>query len=209
MHSPIDVVAGCAIGASLLIFWCHIDEYLDAFITRGDNVISFWAAIAVLALYAYPTPESPTPSFGYHTAFNGVAFGIVSGVHRTFPLFHTASALSLAPAYVGVKTVLGIATIFAAKEGSKYLATIFLPFICYLLEFLLGFRFQSSAYVKSMRKGVQDDGKKPPKFDRVLNAFYKDDEPMDVDTGIRLVQYATLGWAVVELVPHILSFLAL
>jgi hypothetical protein len=88
MHSPIDVVAGCAIGASLLIFWCHIDEYLDAFITRGDNVISFWAAIAVLALYAYPTPESPTPSFGYHTAFNGVAFGIVSVLTEgvTYPL---------------------------------------------------------------------------------------------------------------------------
>lgn len=43
-----------------------------------DAVVTFWAAIAILALYAYPTPESPTPSFEYHTAFNGVAFGIVS-----------------------------------------------------------------------------------------------------------------------------------
>lgn len=63
-----------------------------------------------------------------------------------------------------------------------------------------------------MRKGVQDDVKAPveaPKFGGVLNPFYKDDEPMDVDTGIRLVQYATLGWAVVELVPHILSSMAL
>lgn len=138
----------------------------------------------------------------------------VSGVRRTFPLYHSglASTLSLAPAHVGVKTALGIATIFAAKEGSKFLATIFLPFICHLLELLLGFRFQSSVYVKSMRKGVQDDVKAPveaPKFGGVLNPFYKDDEPMDVDTGIRLVQYATLGWAVVELVPHILSSMAL
>jgi len=37
MHSPIDVVVGCAIGASLLIGWCIIDEYLDAFITGGEN----------------------------------------------------------------------------------------------------------------------------------------------------------------------------
>lgn len=28
--------------------------------------------------FAYPTPEFPTPSFEYHAAFNGVAFGIVS-----------------------------------------------------------------------------------------------------------------------------------
>jgi hypothetical protein len=27
--------------------------------------------------FAYPKPEFPTPSFEYHTAFNGVAFGIV------------------------------------------------------------------------------------------------------------------------------------
>lgn len=37
MHSPIDVVAGIAIGASLLLVWCNIDEYLDAFITSGEN----------------------------------------------------------------------------------------------------------------------------------------------------------------------------
>lgn len=49
-----------------------------------DSVISFWAAIAILGLYAYPTPESPTPSFQDHTAFNGVAFGIVSVYHVLF-----------------------------------------------------------------------------------------------------------------------------
>lgn len=37
MHSPIDVVAGCVIGAVLLTCWCNIDEYLDAFITGGEN----------------------------------------------------------------------------------------------------------------------------------------------------------------------------
>lgn len=137
----------------------------------------------------------------------------VSGVRRTFPLYHSATTLSLAPAHIGVKTAVGIATIFAAKEGSKYLATIFLPFICSMVEPVMGIRFQSSEYVKSMRKGVQKDLKntpvEAPRFSGVLNPFYRDDEPMDVDTGIRLVQYAALGWAVVELVPHILSSLAL
>lgn len=77
----------------------------------------------------------------------------------------------------------------------------------------MGFRFHSSAYVKSMRKAVQDDVKSNPvgaaRFCAALNPFYQDDKSIDVDTGIRLVQYAMLGWAVVELVPHIFSLLAL
>ena len=137
----------------------------------------------------------------------------VTGVRRTFPLYHasTASTLALAPDVV-LKTALGIVTIVVAKEVSKYLATIFLPFICYLLEPLLGFRFQSSSYVKSMRKGISDDvgdRMETRKLGGVLKPFYRDDDLMDVDTGIRFVQYATLGWAVVELVPGIFSRLSL
>jgi len=41
-------------------------------------VTSFWAVLSFLLLFAYPTPELPTPSFEFHTAFNGVALGIVS-----------------------------------------------------------------------------------------------------------------------------------
>ena len=41
-------------------------------------VTTFWAALSLLLLFAYPTPELPTPSFEFHTAFDGVAFGIVS-----------------------------------------------------------------------------------------------------------------------------------
>ncbi|KAG4983175.1 hypothetical protein JHK87_027924 [Glycine soja] len=38
---------------------------------------SFWAALSFIFLFADPTPELPTPSFEYHTAFDGVALGIV------------------------------------------------------------------------------------------------------------------------------------
>ena len=41
-------------------------------------VIYFWGALSILLLFAYPTPEFPTPSYEFHTAFDGVAFGIVS-----------------------------------------------------------------------------------------------------------------------------------
>lgn len=40
-------------------------------------VTSFWVALSLLLLFAYPTPELPTPSFEFHTAFTGVALGIV------------------------------------------------------------------------------------------------------------------------------------
>lgn len=56
---------------------CHpklISELILAFL----SVASFWAVFSFLLLFAYPTPELPTPSFEYHTAFNGVALGIVS-----------------------------------------------------------------------------------------------------------------------------------
>lgn len=41
-------------------------------------VTTFWVALTFILLFAYPTPEFPTPSFEYHTAFNGVTLGIVS-----------------------------------------------------------------------------------------------------------------------------------
>lgn len=37
MHSPIDILAGGVIGNLLLLGWCLIDNYLDAFIISGEN----------------------------------------------------------------------------------------------------------------------------------------------------------------------------
>lgn len=46
-------------------------------------VATFWAGLSLLMCFAYPKPEFPTPSFDYHTAFNGVAFGIVRALFLT------------------------------------------------------------------------------------------------------------------------------
>ena len=134
----------------------------------------------------------------------------VSGVHRTYLRYHAGlpSTASLTPSHIGMKTALGMLTVFAVKEGSKYLATLSFPLICNVVEFLLGFRFHSSSYVKSMKKEIHDD-LEAPKLCGVLEPFYKVDGAMDVDTGIRFVQYAALGWAVTELAPRIFSLLAL
>ncbi|XP_024403484.1 lipid phosphate phosphatase delta [Physcomitrium patens] len=251
MHSPIDIFVGCAIGASLLLVWFNVDCYLDTFIIGGEYVIPFWAAISILGLYAYPIPQSHTPSFEDHTAFSGVAFGIVAGVHRVFPHYHSAlaaSAVSLTVAHVFTRTALGIVTSIAVKEGSKLLATLVFPSICSALKLLLGFRFHSSYYMKSKRtvlddveaskdstelqalnsneilndiesKGRCDEPQVPDRKEAVAGLgasmtwralkFNPEYESMDVDTGIRFVQYAALAWSVADLVPHIFSLLNL
>jgi len=75
--------------------WCRLSigsiwfkSLLSAY-WGGDNVFqlvcvavtSFSATLSLLLCLAYPTPELPTPSFDFHAAFTGVAFGIVSVFH--------------------------------------------------------------------------------------------------------------------------------
>ncbi|KAF6155252.1 hypothetical protein GIB67_019778 [Kingdonia uniflora] len=78
MHSLVDIVGGLVVGMLVLLFWLTVHEYLDNFIISGQNVTPFWVTLSIVLLFAYPTPEFPTPSFEYHTAFDGVALGIVS-----------------------------------------------------------------------------------------------------------------------------------
>lgn len=83
-----------------------------------------------------------------------------------------------------------------AKEVSKSLAIFLLPRICNLL----GICVRSSSYVPYLRKEVED---------KMKSLESTDDESWDVDTAIRLVQYAGLGWAVVEVAPHVFVLLGL
>jgi len=62
MHSLIDVLGAAVLGTMILVLWFTVHERLDSFITSGKNVTSFWASFAFLLLFAYPTPELPTPS---------------------------------------------------------------------------------------------------------------------------------------------------
>ncbi|MBA0650872.1 hypothetical protein Goklo_018250, partial [Gossypium klotzschianum] len=86
MHSLIDIIGGLVFGFMILAIWLSVHEYVDAFIVSGQNVTSFWAALSFLLLFAYPTPEFPTPSFEYHTAFDGVVFGIECIFDELLPL---------------------------------------------------------------------------------------------------------------------------
>ncbi|KAA8516957.1 hypothetical protein F0562_017225 [Nyssa sinensis] len=178
----------------------------------GQNVTSFWAALSFLLLFAYPTPELPTPSFEYHTAFNGVALGIITGIQQTYHQFHHENAprifttqLSI-PNFVG-RILVGIPTILLVKFCSKALAKWSLP----ILSNTLGIPIRSTSYIPALSAsstGKKSDETKQSGYLQKLFFFFRQDS-FDVDTGIRLLQYAGLAWSVVDLVPSLFSHLSL
>ncbi|KAL0405043.1 UNVERIFIED_CONTAM: Lipid phosphate phosphatase delta [Sesamum radiatum] len=212
MHSLIDIIGGLALGLGILTIWLYVSEYIDNFIVSGHNVISFWAALCFLLLFAYPTPELPTPSFEYHTAFNGVALGIVIGIHQTFQQFHHEDVARIfspdltIPAFVG-RLLLGIPTILVGKFCTKALAKWILP----ILANTLGIPIRSTTYIpalKGMAANKNSDEIKQSGYLQKL-CFFSKQTSFDIDTGIRLLQYTGLAWSVVDLVPSVFSQLGL
>ncbi|XP_060208175.1 lipid phosphate phosphatase delta [Lycium barbarum] len=212
MHSLIDIIGGLAFGLAILAFWLSVHKYVDDFIVSGQNVSSFWAVLSFLLLFAYPIPELPTPSFEFHTAFNGVALGIVIGVQQTYHQFHHESVprvftphLTLA-AFLG-RMIVGYPTILLMRFCSKALAKWMLP----MLANALGIPVRSTSYVPSLSisaSAKKSDEIKQAGYIQKLFFFSRQDS-FEVDTGIRLFQYAGLAWSVVDLVPSLFSHLSL
>ncbi|XP_024977079.1 lipid phosphate phosphatase delta-like [Cynara cardunculus var. scolymus] len=207
MHSVVDIVSGLVLGLAILAFWLSIHDHVDNFVVSGQNVTSFWAALSLLMLFAYPTPEFPTPSFEYHTAFTGVALGIVTGVQQTYEHFHHEQVARvftprlLMAAFAG-RILIGIPTILVVKFCSKALAKWILP----ITANALGISIRSSGYVPAL-SGSSTVKKSNGYLQKMF--FFSNQDSLDVDTGIRLLQYAGLAWSVVDLVPSIFSKLNL
>ncbi|KAL0338038.1 UNVERIFIED_CONTAM: Lipid phosphate phosphatase delta [Sesamum calycinum] len=238
MHSLVDIIGGLALGLGILAMWlsvsCLWHRSFRSFrskcnaetkksLTFGQfvmyplimnmlKVVSFWAALSFLLLFAYPTPELPTPSFEYHTAFNGVALGIVIGIHQTFHQFHHENVPRVfSPqltflAFVG-RILLGIPTILLVKFCSKALAKWIIPIVANTL----GIPVRSTSYIPALH-GMpaykkSDEIKQSGYLQKVF--FFSKQTSFDVDTGIRLLQYAGLAWSVVDLVPSVFSHLGL
>ncbi|KAL9237777.1 hypothetical protein vseg_012284 [Gypsophila vaccaria] len=214
MHSLIDVIVGFFLGLAILAFWLKVHDYVDSFVTTGQNVTTFWAALSFLLCFAYPTPEFPTPSYDYHTAFNGVSFGIVAGVHQTYHQFHHEGVPRIftpelsTPAFIG-RMLVGIPTILLVKYCSKALAKWTLP----TALSTMGIPIRSTSYVPTLNSSATDKKSSDPKKQQsgFLQRFFfsGNDDCFDVDTGIRFFQYAGLAWSVVDLVPSLFSRLNL
>ncbi|KAF3441972.1 hypothetical protein FNV43_RR15888 [Rhamnella rubrinervis] len=212
MHSLVDVIVGLAFGLVILAFWLTVHAKIDNFVVLGQNVTTFWAALCFLLLFAYPTPECPTPSFEYHTAFTGVAFGIVTGVHQTYHQFHHEAVPRIftpqltTPAFLG-RMLVGIPTILLVKFCSKALAKWILP----VVSNTLGIPVRSTSYIPALigpSNGKKSNDLKQAGYLQKL-LFFSNEESFDVDTGIRFLQYAGLAWSVVDLVPSLFSYLSL
>ncbi|KAK8937053.1 hypothetical protein KSP39_PZI012245 [Platanthera zijinensis] len=210
MHSFIDVVAGITMGILVLAFWLMVHGKIDNFITSGQNVTSFWAGLSFLLLFAYPTPEVPTPSFEYHTSFIGVAFGAVSGIQQTYMMFHTEDVPRIFSPELSLlvfsgRILAGIPTILVAKFCSKALAKWLLPVICNTL----GIPIKSSCYITALKESDysknKSDNKQIGYLQRTISSLPH--KTYDVDTGIRFLQYAGLAWSAVDLVPYIFTLL--
>ncbi|CAN1133823.1 Lipid phosphate phosphatase delta [Linum perenne] len=212
MHSLIDVIGGLFFGILILTFWLNVHDHIDSFIVSGQNVTTFWATLSFLLLFAYPTPEFPTPSFEFHTAFDGVAFGIVAGIQQTYHQFHHETVPRIFtpelpfPAFLG-RVAVGIPTILLVKFCSKALAKWILPVVSNTLSIPI----RSTTYIPVLNAA----GKKPDKQQQQSGGyiqklfFLSNQDSFDVDTGIRFIQYAGLAWSVVDLVPSIFSYIGL
>nr|XP_043609093.1 lipid phosphate phosphatase delta-like [Erigeron canadensis] len=212
MHSVIDIFGGLVLGLTILAFWLQVHDSIDNFVTLGKNVTYFWIALSSLLLFAYPTPKHPTPSFEFHTAFTGVALGIVTGVQQTYHQFHHENVSRLftpqltIPAFAG-RILIGIPTILLVKFCSKALAKWILP----ITASALGIPVRSSGYVAALigSSGVKKSNEVKQSGGYLQKMFFSRQDSFDVDTGIRLLQYAGLAWSVVDLVPSLFSQLNL
>lgn len=141
----------------------------------------------------------------------------VLGVHRTYSLFHHENVANLIVLsgfrQLLKRLVIGFPVVLAAKVTSKELAKIFLPTVCGLLSIPV----KSSTYLllhqedtfskESEKLGPVQEGVFGNK--KVAWPSLAVPKPLDIDTGIRLFQYAGLGWSVVELVPYLFDYLGL
>ncbi|XP_076900024.1 lipid phosphate phosphatase delta-like [Bidens hawaiensis] len=212
MHSLIDILGGLILGLTILAFWLQVHEYVDNFVILGKNVTSFWIALSFLSLFAYPTPEHPTPSFEFHTAFTGVTLGIVTGVQQTYHQFHHENVPRVFTPDLGItafagRSLVGIPTILLVKFCSKALAKWILP----ITASALGIPVRSSGYVPALTGplAVKKSNEVKQSGGYLQKMFFSRQESFDVDTGIRLLQYAGLAWSVVDLVPSLFSQLNL
>ncbi|GMH20091.1 hypothetical protein Nepgr_021932 [Nepenthes gracilis] len=210
MHSLIDVIVGLIMGLIVLAFWLTVHDYVDDFVVSGQNVTSFWAVLSFLLCFAYPTPEISTPSFEYHTAFNGVAFGIVYGIQQTYHLHHHeevphifSTELTI-PTFV-LRVLVGIPTILLVKFCSKALAKWILP----IALNTIGIPIRSSNYIPALNGSINDERSNKSQHSAYLQKPFSRQDSFNVDTGIRFFQYASLAWSVVDLAPSIFSLLNL
>ena len=105
------------------------------------------------------------------------------------------------PVLIG-RLIIGLPTILVVKFCSKALAKWLLPLLCNAM----GIPVRSSCYVAGLNNPKVKESQ-PGSVNRMM--AFSAELCFDVDTGIRFLQYAGLGWSVVDLVPSLFAHLGL
>lgn len=108
--------------------------------------------------------------------------------------------------YTG-RVFVGISTILLVKFCSKTIAKWTLP----ISANALGIPIRSTSYLPALVCSSTGKNSAEAKQSGYLQKlfFFINQETFDVDTGIRLFQYAGLAWSVVDLVPSLFTHLRL
>ena len=235
MHSPVDVVAGFAIGVVTLVFWVLLDPFVEAFITDTTSaVVPFQLTMSVLLVNAYPVPLRRTPSFTYAVYFSGVCSGVVIGVWRTYTRFHDAAAQAAARAHLWrpVSENLGVGAAEAALSavagesgvvGLRVLARFVVGLAIVLaaravtkavasrvlmrLCLVVGFGVPATPVPRTRTTGAARGGAAADGDGGSKSERGVSVDVSRVETAVRLLTYGAVGWAVVE--PAMMAFEAL
>lgn len=185
MHSPIDIVAGLVLAVLLLHVYIQIDDFIDAWMTATTAFVpAYQLAFASVLCWTYPRGLQKTPSYNYAVYFTGVCLGVVTGVWRC-PHHHSVEAAArlrevrgLFPSvsffvFGGRRFLLGLVLVLLLRAVTKEVLKILVPAVLRLLS------------IPHSDHEAQEKAKKSPIGYNVL-------------TPIRLLNYAAVGWAVVE-----------
>jgi len=187
MHSPIDVAAGVCLAMVLLHLYAAVDDFVDAWMTATTAFVpAYQLLFATLLCWTYPAGLQKTPSYNYAVYFTGVCLGVVTGVWRC-PHHHSAAAAEYIKEargpvgsaafllFVGRRFVIGLPLALLLRAVSKEILKLAVP---------LAFRLAGIPCAEPETKQTADSQK-------IAKGY-------DVLTPVRLLNYAVVGWTVVE-----------
>lgn len=166
-------------------FLTKVDDFIDAWMTATTVFVpAYQLAFAVVLCWTYPQGLQRTPSYNYAVYFTGVCLGVVTGVWRC-PHHHSVAAAEAIKAvrgplastgfmlFVGRRFLVGLVVVLALRAASKEILKLLVPRVFQIL-------------------GIPcSDHEAKPKEE-------KDPVGYNVLTPTRLLNYAVVGWTVVE-----------
>ncbi|CAE7682719.1 LPPD [Symbiodinium pilosum] len=186
MHSPIDVVVGFSISMILLHLYAAVDDFVDAWMTATTAFVpAYQLAFAVVLCWTYPAGLQRTPSYNYAVYFTGVCLGVVTGVWRC-PHHHSVAAAEAIKAargplasssfvlFVGRRFVVGLVLVLILRAVSKEVLKLLVPRVFYVFGVPCSDHECKQDSAQTTRVGY------------------------NVLTPTRLLNYAVVGWTVVE-----------